>query len=713
LALADFDRDGDLDLVVNSLNEAAMLFRNDSPAGRVMVRLNGRAPNTQAIGARVSLHGGAAPRQTTEIVAGGHYQSGSDTEAVFAVGNAAGVMTLEVRWRGGGLSVIDGVQAGRIYEVDEGGSRPASTTAAAALPGVFFEDASQRLGHKHPELVFNDFERQGLLPFKLSQLGPGVAWFDLDGDEHEDLIVGSGRGGSLSVFRSDGRGGFAALPGPPAMVVSNDLAGVVAWTDTGGKREILAASTGYETKGGCGLFRFTAGNDSFATPLPAAVEMNSAGALALGDMSGDGRLALFAGGGVLPGQYPLSSPSKIYRLEGGKWVLDGRNSNLFQNLGIVNSAVWSDLDGDGIPELVLACEWGPIRVFRNRSGSLFEVTGDLGLQPFVGWWRGVTAGDLNNDGRLDLIASNWGLNSQYRASERQPLVFAYGQIAEPGIMEVIETEYAGDVLAPSRQFMDMANALPFLRERFRSHKAYSEANLEEVLGERKVLARRAAATTLASMAFLNTGKGFRAVELPREAQFSPAFSVNVADFDGDGCEDVFLSQNFFGLQPQAPRIDAGLGLWLRGDGEGGLAAVPASRSGVRVFGEQRGAAVADYDEDGRVDLVVSQNGAETKLYRNVGAKPGLRVKLRGLPGNPGGIGAVLRLQYKDRQGPCREVHAGSGYWSQDSPTQVLAMPGQPESLWIRWPGGRTTTTPLSPGSKEVTIDLEGRRIVGR
>jgi len=567
---------------------------------------------------------------------------------------------------------------------------------------------SSLLAHRHHDTEFNDYDRQPLLPFKLSQLGPGVAWTDWDGDGHDDLVIGSGRGGAPAVFRSNGRGQFTPAPTDPALVLSNDLAGMVGWEDGTGARAVLAAVTGYEARSSFAVLSFSATSNSLSPGVPLASEMAGGGALALGDMRGDGRLALFVAGGVSPGQYPLSAPSKLYRFEARQWRLDPRNSPLFQNLGIVNSALWSDLDGDGFPELVLACEWGPIRVYRSRSGALFEITEELGLESFTGWWRGVAAGDLNNDGKLDLIAANWGLNSQYRASDRRPLVFAYGQLTQPGVMEIIETEYASNTIVPSRQFMDIAASLPFLQERFSTHKAYSEASLDEVLGERKVLAKRVTATTLASMAFINTGSGFKAVELPREAQLSPAFSVNVADFDGDGNDDVFLSQNLFGLQPQAARIDAGLGLWLQGDGTGRLTPVPSARSGVHVFGEQRGAAVGDYDEDGRVDLVVTQNGASTRLYHNVGAAPGLRVKLKGAPGNPAGIGAVLRLQFKDRLGPAREIHAGSGYWSQDSLVQVLATPAKPETLWVRWPGGRVSTTPIPPNTSELRVDTEGK-----
>jgi hypothetical protein len=212
------------------------------------------------------------------------------------------------------------------------------------------------------------------------------------------------------------------------------------------------------------------------------------------------------------------------------------------------------------------------------------------------------------------------------------------------------------------------------------------------------------------MVFLNRSNHFEPQLMPQEAQFAPAFSVNVADFDGDGHEDVFLSQNFFANQPEVPRYDAGRGLLLRGVGTGTLEAVPGRASGIRVYGEQRGAALADFDRDGRVDLVVTQNGATTKLFRNVSARPGLRVRLIGPPGNPDGLGAQMRLFFGERAGPVREIHGGSGYWSQESTVTVLSVPEPPTRLWVRWPGGKETSTPLTAPVKEISIDQTGKPV---
>jgi hypothetical protein len=282
-----------------------------------------------------------------------------------------------------------------------------------------------------------------------------------------------------------------------------------------------------------------------------------------------------------------------------------------------------------------------------------------------------------------------------------------------------------------------------LPERFASHRAYGEATITDVLGPLQSRARKAEATTLASMVFLNRGDHFEAEPMPREAQWAPAFGVSVADFDGDGLEDVFLAQNFFALPAETSRLDAGRGLLLRGgqperraparhepgvlhraeqelgapdqgagpsrSAESGLHLTPMSRqqSGIEIYGEQRGVAVADYDADGRVDLVVAQNGTATKLFHNVAGRAGLRVRLAGPAGNPAGVGTQIRLKFGERFGPAREVHGGSGYWSQDDAVQVLGGLEAPTHVWVRWPGGAISTVAVPADASKVTVAYQG------
>lgn len=710
-ALADLDNDGDLDVVVNCLNGQALVYRNDTIAPRLAVRLKGKAPNTRGIGAKIRVLGGPVP-QSQEMMCGGRYVSGDDAMRVFAAG-ASTDLVLEVTWRGGAHSRVDHCLPNYVYEIDEAGARagPGDPSARPNAAQPWFRDVSELIRHQHHQEQFDDFARQPLLPRRLSQLGPGVAWFDLDGDGHEDLIIGDGRGGRLAVYRNDGHNGFQLLQGGPGKEpLARDETTVLGWTPEPGTTSLLVGSSNYTdglTNGDCVLrCDFNRGQFKAMPGLPGGA--GSVGALALGEIAGDGRLALFVGGRVLPGRYPEAGPSRMYRFDGSQWQLDAVNSKVLADVGMVSGAVWSDLDGDAFPELILACEWGPVRVFKNSAGQLYEVTAELGLDDYVGWWTGVTTGDVNGDGHMEIIAGNWGLNSPYHATREHPARLFFGNWTDGGGEDLLETVDDPELGIVSRRNLGaVSGGLPFLLARFGSYRAFAEANVTNILGPKWPTARERQATTLASTVFINHGKRFEAQPLPREAQFAPAWAICVGDADGDGHEDVFLSQNFFAVNADGTRLDAGRGLWLHGDGAGQLTPVPGQESGVKVYGEQRGAALCDYDEDGRVDLVVTQNGTETKLYHNETARPGLRVRLKGRGNNLSGIGAQMRLQFGSRPGPVREIHAGSGYWSQDSAVQVLATPQPPDALWVRWPGGKVVTARIPAGARDIELDWAG------
>jgi hypothetical protein len=325
----------------------------------------------------------------------------------------------------------------------------------------------------------------------------------------------------------------------------------------------------------------------------------------------------------------------------------------------------------------------------------------------------VTAGDFDGDGRMDLVASNWGRNWRIDApgAPRTPVRLVYGEFHEPG--QVLTVLASRDPLSgretPWRSWSALSRAMPALTERVHSHREFAVLGVEALLGPAMSKAKSLVADTFDSMVFLNRGKSFEAIPLPQEAQRSPAFGVSVADFDGDGREDLFLAQNFFGMDVETSRQDSGTGLVLLGDGRGRFRALSPAEAGFSMPGEQRASAVADIDGDARPDLAVGQQAGITRIFRNVGGRPGVRVALEGPPGNPEGIGAVLRLVEADRTGPARELHQGSGFRSQDSADAVLASPGTPIALEVRWPGGRFQRFDWPAGARSVVAGTSGVR----
>lgn len=708
MALVDLDNDGDLDVVINNMNGAASVYRNDTIAPRVAVRLKGLSPNTQGIGAKIKVLGGPVP-QSQEIICGGRYLSADDPMRVFAAG--ASEMSIEVNWRSGKRSLLQGVEANFLYEVDESKAELSPAAPPATVRNPLFQDVSQLISHSHHEDPFDDFALQPLLPHRLSQLGPGLAWFDVDGDGWEDLIIGSGRGGQLAAFRNGGKGGFTRIEGAPfSQPVTRDQTTVLGWRNANGQAVLLAGSANYEDglTNGSVARQYDLAGKVVLDSLPG--QESSTGPLAMTDLDGLGHSVLFVGGRVIPGRFPEAASSLMFRESAGKWALDEDNTKRLAKVGLVSGAVFSDIDGDGDPDLILACSWGPVRIFQNDQGKFIEASEAFGLSQYLGWWNGIATGDFDGDGRLDIVASNWGQNTKYESFRQEALRLYYGDFDEDGTVDILEAYFDPQAkrTLPLVPFHVFGAAVPTVRERLGSYEKYAKSTVQEILGLQMTSAKEVRANWLETTVLLNRGNHFEAKILPVEAQMTPAFGICVGDLDGDGLEDIFLSQNFFATSSETSRSDAGRGLWLRGDGKAGFQAVPGQESGLRIYGEQRGAALCDYDADGRVDLAVSQNGAETKLYRNVGAHPGLRIRLLGPPGNPNGVGAMLRVGSGDQWGPAREIHAGSGYWSQDSSVQVMAAPASLSKIFIRWPGGKEQTLDVPAGAKEVAIEFAGK-----
>jgi len=429
---------------------------------------------------------------------------------------------------------------------------------------------------------------------------------------------------------------------------------------------------------------------------------------AAADFDRDGRLDYFV---ASPAAYPLPSRSALYVERGGKLEdVTDTVAPALRNAGLVTAALWSDVDGDGWPDLLLALDWGPVKYFHNREGRAFEDWTERAGFAAAGAGRrsALAAADFNGDGRLDYVVGNLGLNTRYQASAEFPALLFYGNFG-PGAPIAVEACYEDARLYPWLTRDELAAKIPAVRKKYPKNDAYARATLGEILGEdRLAKARRFAATELRSGVFLSQPDGtFQFTPLPRIAQIAPLRGIAAGDFDGDGNADIYAVQNSFAPPPTVGRFDGGLSQLLRGDGHGQFTPVPPAESGLIVPGEAAAVMTLDLDQDGWPDFLVARDHAGSLAFRNAGAagRHSLGVRLRGPAGNPAAVGARVQLELADGSMQTAEVHAGGG----DSQSAAWVFFGHadgqpPRRLLIRWPDGAVSEHSVPADSAVLTIE---------
>ena len=708
MAAGDLNNDGTIDLVFNRFNESAAVYENTSSRPRIAVRLQGKSTNTDAIGATVKLNGGPALQQK-QVTAGGTYLSGSDYLLVFAADESNEDHSIDIRWSDGTTSLIENVSANRIYEINQ--SEIETLQGATELPeGIspMFDDISNAINHNHLESNYNDFQRvQPLLPKELSRKGPASAWIDYNGDGLDDLIITEGKGGHLKIFENFGGTQFNSVYTSAAIGEAlGDQTALAGWSTVNGVT-IVVGSSNYEQGNprvpSAYLYTFKKGEITETDSIPGI--LSSTGPIAAADYDGSGTVDLFIGGHFLPGGYPRDASSRLFKNENGKFRLDEQNSSVLESSGLVNGALFDDFSQNGSLDLLVSTEWGTLKLFENRDGQFHDISDEMGLDQYSGWWNGIASGDFNNDGMIDFVAMNIGRNSPYKITSDRSLRLYYDDLNLNNRLDIVDSYFHEQINAyvPRRKLLDF-RSIPTILRNVRSHQEFSEASVGQIFNQDFSQVPFKEINTTDHLLFINSGDGFEVKKLPKEAQVSTAYHAGVADFDNDGNEDLFISQNSFEYPPSIAKQDAGRGLILMGDGTGTFSPLSGIESGLKIYGEQRGGAFSDFNEDGRTDLAVTQNGGETKLYLNQTENSGIRITVVGPDQNRTAIGSAIRIVYENGTlGPLRTIQAGSGYRSQNSTTQILGFSETPQAIEVTWFDGTKTKVDFSPANMDYTI----------
>jgi len=440
----------------------------------------------------------------------------------------------------------------------------------------------------------------------------------VNGDGLADIFVTGTAGQAGQLFLAQQDGTYAPAPDQPWAAASeaDDVGATFLDLNGDGAPDLFISAGGVQVDRGNALLNdriyLNDGHGKFSLApegtLPADGE--STGVVASADFDGDGRADVFVGGRVVPGKYPATPRSFLYRNVGGKLVdVTDEVAPGLRNLGMVTAAVWADVDGDKRPDLLVATEWGPVSYFHNNGGKQLEnLTANVGLAGITGWWSALTVADVNGDGRLDLIAGNTGLNTKYRASATEPAVLYAGDLDGSGREQLIEAQYEGGRLVPLRGRSKLAYAYPWLSRKFPTYKAFAGAALSDIFGADKLAAaKKLSATELQSGVFIQQPDGmFRFTPLPRAAQIAPINAIVARDLDGDGKLDLLCVGNDFGPEPTTGRFDGGLGVVLKGDGAGGFTALLPAQSGLLVPGEARAAVAVTSGTTIRIAVACNQ-----------------------------------------------------------------------------------------------------------
>lgn len=605
-SLSDLDNDGDLDMVINNVDQPAFVYKNNSNEisqnNYLKINLKGPNGNPYGLGTKLYLEYKGKLQYHEHYLTRG-FQSSMDPTIHFGTGNHDVLDQLRVLWPDGKEQKIQHVKANTTLTIkyanaiDHNGYQTGKRENQTLLADVTGEIPLDKV---HIENKFNDFERESLLPHKMSEMGPAFASGDVNGDGLDDIFYGGSKGQSPSLLVQQQDGTFTSLQQYFFDKEKNyeDVAALFFDADNDKDMDLYVTSGGNEHVKGSKWYHDRlyindgAGNFTKDTTLPKIPISSSC--VKSADFDNDGDMDLFVGGRQEPGQYPFPVSSTILQNEGSPGAVSfvdvtSEIAPDFQNMGMVTDAVWTDFNNDQLIDLVIVGEWMGIRTFENKSNRFEDISGTNKLSNEVGWWYSIAAADFDNDGDDDFIVGNLGTNYKYKSSKENSFEIYASDFDDNKTIDIVLGYYNQNKLFPLRGRECSSNQMPFIKKKFPNYNSFAKATLVDVYGtENLENALNYKANNFTTSYVENLGNGeFRIAPLHNEAQISCVNAIHIDDFDNDGYLDAFLAGNNYGVEVETIRNDASYGLLLKGDGKGAFKASNPKTVGIVVDGVVR------------------------------------------------------------------------------------------------------------------------------